>query len=808
MSSKGETISPAEIAGTVLSTDASRPSDGRVSAVVTRAGSVRVLHVEEARADGERYVDVGELGRGGMGRVAEVVDTVLGRSVAKKTLLRDSGDGAGVLLVSEAQICAQLEHPAIVPVYDLGEESGEPWYTMRVVRGRNLREVLIEGRHSRAQLLGVLRQVCLAVDYAHSRGVVHRDLKPANIILGEFGEVYVLDWGVAHVLEGSDIHRSHRESFHAGSPGYMAPEQIMGEAIDTRTDVFALGVILHELLTGIRPFDDRDVQSMHERVRRGIVAPPSARLPAGDVPKAFDALVMSCLARDPAERPPSARAITDAIDRFLDAERAAEERLRAADAHVAEAEAAHAQCESLAREARRLRELGEQRVSALGDADPLEIKERAWSIESEARKLTNDAALAFARAAAAYTRALGHVDGHPGARAGLARLHYSQFEDAELLGDEQRMTQSLSLAREYDDGALALELAGRGQVVVETAPDVEVSIARFDEHLVRLLRLGPSQPLTREAEVDAGSYLVTLRQDDREIHAPLLVRRARRHRLSLRMPAEGEIPSGMVLVPGGPFLALEGTRDERMIERSLPDFAIGRFPVTLREYAAFLRAIDGDERASRMPRIDSAPLLDDDFRLNLDVIEGEAQRARLAGDAGLDLPVLAIRWWDAMAYVRWLARETGLPYRLPTDLEWDKAARGADGRPFPMGKRLDPGFAKLRESRAEYPPQPEPIGAFPLDVSPYGVRDLAGGVGEWTATGADLSDLRAVAQMDGEDRVVIWRGGGWGMTSRFRGTMRFHESSLSRPAWIGFRVALDCGGASSSLETSAMSRPA
>ncbi|MGZ3454921.1 MAG: serine/threonine-protein kinase, partial [Polyangiales bacterium] len=308
MSSKGEvrTLPPTEVARTLLSDSA------QVSAVRAREDeapdAVRVIGPDPALMD-ERYIPVGELGRGGMGCVTEVVDRTLGRSVARKTLLGDASDGGATLLVSEAQICAQLEHPAIVPVYDLGADGGRPYYTMRVVRGRNLREVLIEERRTRAQLLGVLRQVCLAVDYAHSRGVVHRDLKPANVILGEFGEVYVLDWGVAHVLEGSDVHRTTEETFHAGSPGYMAPEQIMGEAIDARTDVFALGVMLHEILTGVRPFDDRDVQSMHERVRRGILAPPSARRPSGEVPLVFDALVMACLTRERELRPASARVI-------------------------------------------------------------------------------------------------------------------------------------------------------------------------------------------------------------------------------------------------------------------------------------------------------------------------------------------------------------------------------------------------------------------------------------------------------------------------------------------------------------------
>ncbi|MGZ3475709.1 MAG: protein kinase domain-containing protein, partial [Polyangiales bacterium] len=174
MSSKGEvrTLPPTEVARTLLSDSA------QVSAVRAREDeapdAVRVIGPDPALMD-ERYIPVGELGRGGMGCVTEVVDRTLGRSVARKTLLGDASDGGATLLVSEAQICAQLEHPAIVPVYDLGADGGRPYYTMRVVRGRNLREVLIEERRTRAQLLGVLRQVCLAVDYAHSRGVVHRD---------------------------------------------------------------------------------------------------------------------------------------------------------------------------------------------------------------------------------------------------------------------------------------------------------------------------------------------------------------------------------------------------------------------------------------------------------------------------------------------------------------------------------------------------------------------------------------------------------------------------------------------------------
>ena len=229
-----------------------------------------------------RYHVVRALGRGCMGQVDEVFDRALGRSVAQKSVLPGKGEVHATLLVAEAQTCAQLEHPSIVPVYEIGADSeGNPHYTMRVVRGRTLRDVLVDNEDatkahpSLAQLLGILRQVCMAVDFAHSRGVVHRDLKPENVIVGAFGEVYVLDWGVAHVVDGSDVRRAAHDEFMAGSPGYMAPEQALGGAIEARTDVFALGALLYEILSGQRPFADPDIQSIRLRAVTTLDVPPS-----------------------------------------------------------------------------------------------------------------------------------------------------------------------------------------------------------------------------------------------------------------------------------------------------------------------------------------------------------------------------------------------------------------------------------------------------------------------------------------------------------------------------------------------------
>jgi serine/threonine protein kinase len=723
-----------------------------------------------------------------MGRVDEVFDRALGRSVAQKSVLPGKGEQYETLLVAEAQTCAQLEHPSIVPVYEIGADSeGNPHYTMRVVRGRTLRDVLVDNDHatkahqSLAQLLGILRQVCMAVDFAHSRGVIHRDLKPENVLVGEFGEVYVLDWGVAHLVEGSDVRRATHEEFMAGSPGYMAPEQALGGAIGARTDVFALGVLLYEILSGQRPLTNPDLK----------------------IPGGFDPLVRSCLSPEPASRPASARFVADAIDQFLDGERARAEREKEANSHAEEGARARETFERLDAEARELRARGEAELAEIPRWESAERKEAGWQLLSRSRVLSAEAARALAHADTAFARALGRVAKHALARRGLAALHYRQFQAAEALGDAEKMAQYLDLARAYDDGDLALELGGEGQLSVRSScPGVSLRVARFEEEGL-LLRLSEER-LLGETPVDriglmAGSYVLTASSAGSEIKFPLVVTRACVHAATLRIPQPAEIPDGMILIPGGPFLSAPMTAKTDRVLRSLPDYAMGRFPVTFREYVRFLASLeDPTERAKRSADVDY-DASSRAWRLRDGVVEGEA-RARVPPARELDLPVCCISWYDAAAYARWLAAITGRPYRLPTDLEWEKAMRGVDGRAFPMGNHLDPSFAKLRESRPEAS-QLEPVGAFPLDESPYGVRDLAGGVGDWTSTmvdGAAPPDSSEEGHAGADGREAIWRGGAWSMTLVAPST-RYTQMLHHRVGWVGFRLALSLAGESSSL---------
>ena len=505
------TCSPAELARTLAVAESGVATRTPVSPLGATLGPEGTLAEPALRAiPAARYELVREIGRGGMGRVDEMLDRALGRTVAWKSCAEDD-EALAAILVAEAQICAQLEHPSIVPVYDIGfDDDGRPHYTMRVVRGRTLRDALesrMEGRRgapSLAQLVGILRLVCLAVDYAHSRGVVHRDLKPENVVVGDFGEVYVLDWGIAHVLEGSDVRHDAAlvvRLSSAGSPGYMAPEQAIGDAIEPRTDVFALGVMLYEILAGAQPYSDRDLSSVLERARVDIeVAAPSVRNPHTAPPGVFDPLVMACLSRDPRERPAGARVIADAIDAFLDAERARGEREREALGYVAEGEAARADAERLHQEAQEASARGAAMLASLRPWEPAEHKRPGWELAQRGRALSAEAARAMARAEAAFTRAIGRVADQPDARRGLASLYWRQFLSAEeclVTPIARRSTSTGRVLATTVTSSSSSPIRGRSSSRPDAPPGAVVVLARYEHAKNPCSSRGPRGPSER-----------------------------------------------------------------------------------------------------------------------------------------------------------------------------------------------------------------------------------------------------------------------------------------------------------------------
>ena len=260
------------------------------------------------------YVLDAEIGRGGMGVVYRARDERLGRTVAVKALsphlLRDPR--ARARLEREARAAAALLHEAVATVFALEEHAGQPCIVSEYVDGQTLRARLDTGPMPPQEAAGLGIAIARALGAAHAHGIVHRDLKPENVMLTAAGRVKVLDFGIAHV-DDETARTVTATGFVLGTPGYMAPEQLRGQPVDARTDVFALGVVLYELMTGQAPFGREPSPSVVAAVLERTPSDPAAIQPG--VPDALSAVVMRCLAKDPADRYASMAQVAAALER-------------------------------------------------------------------------------------------------------------------------------------------------------------------------------------------------------------------------------------------------------------------------------------------------------------------------------------------------------------------------------------------------------------------------------------------------------------------------------------------------------------
>jgi serine/threonine protein kinase len=309
-----------------------------------------------------RYVEGEMLGEGGMGAVRTLYDTVIGREIAMKVIKSEHRNRSEMAarFLREARVQGQLEHPAIVPVHEVGTTpEGDVYFTMKRLRGTTLSAAIVarrdepNARSSSAlrRMLSAFGNVCLAVDFAHSRGVVHRDLKPDNIVLGDFGEVYVLDWGIAKIQDSAerDPIEQRAKPLEVTLPGsvlgtlaYMAPEQARGdlEHVDRRSDVYSLGVILFEILALERLHRAKSYTELAFSALNPPDRSPARRAPSRDVAVELDAVVLKATEVDRDARFATARELAEAIERYLDGDRDVERRREAAGHHATRAKEA------------------------------------------------------------------------------------------------------------------------------------------------------------------------------------------------------------------------------------------------------------------------------------------------------------------------------------------------------------------------------------------------------------------------------------------------------------------------------------
>ncbi len=489
------------------------PSRGG-SGLKARGGTTRL---RKGRKD--KYEFRGELGRGGVSRVVEAVDTDFGREVAVKMMLPESiATGDLEAFLAEGRIAGRLPHPNIVPVYDMGvlKEAGvdTPFFTMAKISGRNLSQVLLavwEGGGKTAEeftptrLLGIFQDVCNAVEYAHDHGVIHRDLKPSNVMVGDYGEVFVVDWGLAKEKQQPEVLRRRKteraeagditwESEIMGSPAYMPPEQADGKLaeIDERSDVYSLGAILYQMLTLRAPFEGANVYNLIDKVLSGAITPPSKRVgqikslaagkaPAGSadsrrlpsrpdllrpVPPELDRICLKAMSRRKEDRHASARALNSEIAAFLEGERERERNKGRAAAKITEGRALLGALEAVRD---RINDVELQIIAKRGEVRPhwpLDRKKELWDLEEKFQSLSDESVSTYARAGRALQAALEFDRDNPDARAALADMYWRQFLFEEDKGNRKEMLFCENLAREYNDGRYDEKIRGDGTLSV------------------------------------------------------------------------------------------------------------------------------------------------------------------------------------------------------------------------------------------------------------------------------------------------------------------------------------------------------
>lgn len=760
-----------------------------------------------------RYQSTDEIGRGGMGVVRGALDDLFGREVALKQLLDPLDDQLRARFLEEARVTAQLEHPNVVPVHDMGVlPSGEVFFAMKRVRGRTLADILdgieegdsdVADEFSRVRLLTLFQQVCMGVHYAHSRGVVHRDLKPDNLMVGEYGEVHVMDWGVARVLAREEVDvevaaatiaptNSGMTSYGAvvGTPSYMPPEQAQGhhDKVGPHSDVYALGALLYEILTGFPPFLERTPLATLMRVVTEVPIPPDERAPDRAIPDELGELCMRALAKAPHERPQSARALFDAVEEFLEGTRERERRRLEAARLSGQGQSALAAAARAVEEIRELRQQEGRLTEATDVLAPVEDKRPLWATQDRIRALEATRDRRIAESVQAFSEAVRNDRDLADANRALADYYWDRLSEAE---DRRDRTAALHFRRlvllhnrgDYDDF-----LRPTAPLLVTTEPAGATVMLHALAPVDRVFTPGPPQDLgttpCEPVQVARGSYVLRLECDGRApVTAPVLVGRQARVEVFVRMYAPGEIGEGFIHIPGGPAILgndpmATGGQVHRLVD--VPDFAIAKRPVTCAEWVEFLNALidAGKEKEARYraPKEVSgmgqywAPGEDGRFSIPITDRDGDVWEN--------DWPVGGVSYGDATRYCEWYTQAKGVAVRLPTADEWEKAARGVDGRFFPWGDEFDPLFCKMRSSR-QGRRTPEVCGAFLTDRSPYGVWDMAGSMRDWTSTSLEPG-LRCA------------KGGAWSLPSGLcRPATSYERSESFAVPTTGFRLARD-----------------
>ncbi len=757
----------------------------------------------------DRYAVLGTLGAGGQGAVYRVFDHKMQRPLAMKVLRPLASVDARARFRTETALTVGLEHPGIVPIYDRGVTAdGRPWYTMQILDGAHFGRVIRDARLPLRRRVDIFVRACEAVAYAHEQGVIHRDLKPQNVMIGAFGEVRVLDWGLARRLRdrpervGGPTQPDTdplltRAGAVMGTPRYMAPEQIDGDldALCPATDVYALGLMLTELITGASPGGS----TLYEigALRADDLRPPTAG------PAPLRSLCAEATRHDPAARPADAGALAEAVRTWLEGARS---RAQAA-ALVAEARAIEPTIAALRAEADGLDARAAGILDPLPPHAPIEDKRPGWQVADAAVARRREARLAEVKLRQTLQSALRLDPDSAAAKLALTEHYRARLLEAEAAHDADGAAEFEALLLGHDAEANIEWLRGDGKLTLVTdPPGAAVELLRYearDRRLVEVpLRTIEATPIV-EMPLAMGSYLLRITHPGRApVHYPVSIER---HAIwdgippgeemphAIPLPtldaiAEGEcyVPAGWCTLGGDPD-AMDGLPRQRLW---VDGFVIARDPVTHGQYIEWL---DGLVAAGREAEaLQHVPVESSQGqRRSWAYARDPDGRFRLTGAFGgrpePDWPVVGVSWASAMAF-------GGSRRTLPASWQWEKAARGVDARAFPWGATFAVNWARVL-SHAPGPPSMAAVHAHPADRSPYGVRGMGGNVRDFCR---DVYRRRGPPVVEGRPRLgavpdvgdfLVVKGGSYvSKLNACRAASRFGMPLGEHQATVGFRL--------------------
>lgn len=745
-----------------------------------------------------RYVIGKEFGRGGGGKVVRAFDRQLERVVAMKLPTHFNPTVETPPLHREATTTSRLEHPNIVPIYDAGRlHGGQPFYTMRRVSGHSLREALSLLRkgdtraHDRwplEELLRTVTEVTRAMEYVHYQNIIHRDLKPENIMLGDFGEVYVMDWGLAIPRDSgkADLQSTDPNKLDTvGTPAYMSPEQASGGAtLDVQSDVYSLGVVLYEALTFIVPSRRDSVVETLLAVASEAIVPPS-KVSARPIDPELDQIVMRALERNPADRYQNMREFRQALQQYTSGKRP-----RTAAIHLENALQYIERYDEGLRRCQRLRAKAQEMAATILPSDSIQTKRASWRAEERVEEVEKENAAILEHALNELHEATRLNPNLHEARNILATLGWRKHQAAQENPDSTDSEFFRSFLKQHDiTGNYTRLLDAPSKLRVFADTDGVQAFIQSVEHRDRrkrytaLRHLGPL-PL-QVTDLPRGSWRLILKQQGvPAIHIPISAHSEEPINVFAAISMAKDLPEGFRLVPNGTTIIGGDRHALAPLPRqllSVPTFAALTRHLLMQEYLEWIQSLsryDARAAALRLPTLsNNMPLFRQNSKRDYYICPTALHHLNPEANADDPLPVVGIRARDAEEYVRWRSSIDNRVYRLPREEEYERMARGADGRVFPWGNRFDPALCTMVLSFTDSP-RLRTVGHAHPDIGAFGHRDLAGNV-------------REICTVSGTSNYVL-RGGSWLTDSRAcRATSRILKNAHQRADDVGFRLVLE-----------------